>query len=175
LPLGLGYVTDVALDLGLSASISPPGLDFSLGLGSEQHPFHWVVSPLSGTGAMTLGVTDGKAALMIEAGVGAGVAIDVAVASGSASIVLGFAVELRGADVTLKVILTGQATVDVLDGFASASLSLTSTLGVEPKPALSEATFEGQVAVGIHVTVAWVGGFDWDGAWGFSQTYELNA
>jgi len=176
LPLGMGDITDVAVELGMTAVLSPPGLDFSVGIGSERHPFHWIVTPLSGTGALTLGVASGDPVLTLEAGIGAGIAIDVGVASGSASLVLALAIEVRGSDITLKVLLTGQATVDVLAGLASAALTLTAGLGVQAPIALppEHVTIIGLVAVGIHVAACWgLAGFDWDGSWQFSQTYDI--
>jgi len=71
IPLGFGQITDLGLNLGFSATI-PSNLSFSVGIGSQQDPFQWVVSPLSGTGAIVLGVQDGGLNCYIEAGLGAG-------------------------------------------------------------------------------------------------------
>jgi hypothetical protein len=84
------------------------------------------------------------------------------------------------------VLLTGQASVDVLDGLASASLTLTAGIGVTvdplPIPTIKilppEIDFPSEtitmiatVSVGIHLTVAWVASVDWDGSWQFSQGF----
>ena len=76
------------------------------------------------------------------------------------------------------VILNGQASVDVLDGLASASLSLTAAIGVvdqsvaasddKPRPAAIEfpaedITFLASVAVGIHISICWVVSVNFDG------------
>lgn len=65
LPLGIGQITDVALDLGLTVSLSPPSLDFSVGIANPDRPFHWLVSPLSGSGAIQVGGKDGNPTLVV--------------------------------------------------------------------------------------------------------------
>jgi len=132
LPLGFGYVTDVALILGAAIQLSPQSLDFTAGIGSEQKPFHWLVNPLSGTGVVQVGVRNGDLAILIEAGLGAGLAIDLAIASGSASVIIAIQINNELAPFQIKAILTGQASVDVLDGLASASISLSAALGISP-------------------------------------------
>ena len=175
LPLGFGDITDVALYLGLTVSLAPLSLDFSAGIGSEFKPFHWLVSPLSGTGVVQVGAKDGAMNVLIQAGIGVGLAIDVGIASGSASITLAFQVDNRVAPFEVKVLLTGQAEVDVLGGLASASLSLTAMLGIVPDLNLppQELTILGGVAVGIHISICWVISIDFEGSWQFSQTFTM--
>jgi hypothetical protein len=73
-------------------------------------------------------------------------------------------------------VLTGNATVDVLDGVASASLTLSATIQVSLQGGVppTEADFAAAVAVGIHISVAWVINVDFDGSWGFSQSLPLH-
>ena len=48
LPLGLGNLSDISLDLGLTITLSPLSADFIVGIGNPGNPFNWVVSPLAG-------------------------------------------------------------------------------------------------------------------------------
>src|SRR5262249_18341792 len=50
LPLGFGEISDVSLNLGVTAGLTPLSLEFIAGIGSEYKPFHCLVSPLSRTG-----------------------------------------------------------------------------------------------------------------------------
>ncbi len=129
LPLGLGEITDVSLDIGLTLQLSPLSADFSVGIGGPNNPFNWIVSPLAGNGLIDVGVKDNKPELTVQGGIGLGLAIDVGIAEGSASITIAARLDITGSTVTLMAILTGQASVDVLGGLASASLTLTAAVG----------------------------------------------
>jgi len=168
LPLGLGDITNVALDLGATLTISPQGMDFLVGISSPDEPFQWTVSPLSGTGCIQVGFQNNRVDVLVQGGLGLGLSIDVGIAEGSASIVLAFQVDNTVQPFELKVILTGQASVDVLGGLASASLMLSAALAIVP--ALPDMTFIGSVAVGIHISICWIIDIDFDGSWQFSQT-----
>jgi hypothetical protein len=172
LPLGMGTITDIGMDLGLTVSISPPAVDFQVGIATPEKPFHWVVFPLSGTGAVVVGSKDGRPTILIQGGLGVGVAIDVGIASGSASIVLALQVDNRVAPLELKVILTGTAAVDVLAGLASAALTLSAAMAIVPDklPMPHEITLFAEVAVGIHLSLCWVASIDFDGPWHVQQT-----
>jgi hypothetical protein len=175
LPLGLGELQHIGMNLGLAIEI-PSSAEFTVELGSKDDPFTWIVDPLAGNGAVVLGTSGGDMGVFIEAGIGAALALDVAVASGSASIILDFSVQIQPPNLQLAIALTGNATVDVLDGLASASLTLTATVSVELQPVTSptEADFYGAVAVGIHISIAWVVSVDFDGDWSFSQSVPLH-
>ena len=185
LPLGLGNLSDVSLDLGLALTLSPLSADFIIGIGDPGKPFNWVVSPLAGNGAIDIGVKGSKRDLSIQAGIGLGLSIDVGIAEGSASVTLGFSIEVSGSAITVMIILNGRASVDVLDGVASASLTLTAAIGVKidpppvPVPVLSPPsiefpaetiTFLASVAVGIHISICWVVSVNFEGSWHFSQS-----
>src|SRR5262249_6748718 len=122
LPLGLGNLTDVSVNIGLKVALQPLSIDFSVGLGSAEHPFNLIVSPLAGNGLIVLGVEDSKPALTIQAGIGLGLAIDLGIASGSASVVIAFQIHATPPTIILMAIVTGRAEVDVLGGLASAAL-----------------------------------------------------
>jgi hypothetical protein len=189
IPLGLGEFSDISLNLGLNVQLSPLAADFNVGIGSQDHPFNWIVSPLSGNGLVNLGLKNNKPNLDLQAGIGLALAIDLAIASGSASVVIALNIDVNPPAVTLMVLLTGQASVDVLDGLASASLTLTAGIGVgiSPLPAPPNVqikvlppefdfpketiTMLATVSVGIHLTVCWVASVDWDGSWQFSQSF----
>jgi hypothetical protein len=185
LPLGLGDLSDISLDLGLALTLSPLSADFLVGIGSPDRPFNWIVSPLAGNGVIEVGVKNNSPDFLIQAGIGLGLAIDVGIASGSASITLAFQLEVDGSAITVKIILNGQASVDVLGGLVSASLSLTAAIGVTidplpipkfigPPPGIEfpaeTITFLASVAVGIHISICWVISVDFEGSWQFSQS-----
>ncbi len=185
LPLGLGELSDISLDLGLSITLSPFSADFIIGIGNPGNPFNWVLSPLAGNGAIDIGVQDSAPYFMIQGGIGLGLTIDIGIAQGSASITLAVQISVDGAKITLLIILNGQASVDVLGGLASASLSLTAGVGVAidpfPVPTVQalpptlvfpseQITFLAEVAVGIHISICWIVSISFDGSWQFSQT-----
>lgn len=186
LPLGLGELSGISLDLGLAIQLSPLNAGFTVGIGSPENPFNWIVSPLAGNGLVNLGLKNNAPNIDLQAGIGVALAIDLGIASGSASVVLALNVDVNPPTITLMVLLTGQASVDVLDGLASASLTLTAGIGVSinplPVPTIKllppEIDFPSEtitmiatVSVGIHLTVAWVVSVDWDGSWQFSQGF----
>jgi hypothetical protein len=178
IPLGFGDIRDITLELGFDAQI-PLNASFHVGLGSKEKPFTWLVSPLSGTGAIVLGADQGQLDVFVEAGIGAGLEINLAIASGSASITLEMAIVIQGPNISVAVTLLGQASVDVLDGLASASLTLAATLMVTPKPPLPtfpphDIILTAAVAVGIHISICWVVSVDFDGSWQFSQDVPVH-
>ena len=190
LPLGLGNLSDISLDLGLAITLSPLSADFLVGVGDPGNPFNWVLSPLAGNGAIDVGVQGGSPYFMIQGGIGLGLSIDLGIAEGSASITLAVQITVNGSTITLMIILNGQASVDVLGGLASASLSLTAAVGISinplPVPQLSlsppgigfpaeDITFIAEVSVGIHITICWVVSINFDGSWEFSQSVHTPA
>jgi hypothetical protein len=190
LPLGLGDLSDISLDLGLSVTLSPLSADFIIGVGDPGNPFNWLLSPLAGNGAIDIGVKGGSPDFLIQGGIGLGLAIDLGIAEGSASITLAVQIDVNGSAITILVILNGQASVDVLGGLASASLSLTAAVGVSvsplPVPVIEvsppgiefpseDITFLASVAVGIHISICWVVSVNFDGSWQFSQSIHTPA
>ena len=101
-------------------------------------------------------------------------AIDVAIASGSASVVIALQINNEVAPFQIKAILTGQANVDVLQGLASASITLSAALSITPDnlPIPDALTLYAGVSVGIHISVCWLVSVDFDGSWGFSETFN---
>ena len=186
LPLGLGELSDIGIDLGLAITLSPLSADFTVGVGDPDNPFNWIVSPLAGNGLIDVGVKGGKPELTVQGGIGLGLAIDVAVASGSASITIAVRLDITGSTITVIFILNGQASVDVLGGLASASITLTASVGVSVNPLpvpvpiflpapgfdfpAEDITFLASVSVGIHISICWVVNVDFDGSWQFSQS-----
>jgi len=188
LPLGLGQLTDISLELGLQVALSPLSVDFLVGLGAPGNPFNWIASPLAGNGLMNFGVQKSLPAFVIQAGIGLGLAIDLGIASGSASITIAVELDVTTDSITVIATLTGQASVDVLDGLASASLTLSAGLGFEvaplPKLQISPPTAEisavdvtllATCSVGIHLSICWVVSVSWDGSWEFQQTFHTPA
>ena len=173
IPLGFGEIQDLGLDLGFTATI-PKSLSFSVGIGSQEDPFQWVVSPLAGTGAIVLGVQDGGPNVYIEASLGLGLSLSVAVASGSASVEVGLALDVGVNEVTISATLTGNAQVDVLGGLASASLTLSASITVTVEETPHQADLAAQCSVGIHITICWIISISFDGSWGFSETIALS-
>jgi hypothetical protein len=178
IPLGFGDIHDITLELGFDAVI-PSSAGFHVGLGSKDKPFTWLVSPLSGTGSIVLGLADGDIDVYVEAGIGAGLEINLAIASGAASITLEVAFEIKGGRISVTLALLGQAEVDVLDGLASASLTLAASITITPNPPLpafppKDIELTAAVAVGIHISICWVIDIDFDGSWQFSQDVPVN-
>jgi hypothetical protein len=93
IPLGLGQLENIGLSLGLAITI-PSSAEFSVGFASAEDPFTWVVDPLTGNGAITLGTKDGDIDCFIEAGIGVALELNLAIASGGASIMLDFSLDI---------------------------------------------------------------------------------
>jgi hypothetical protein len=191
LPLGFGYIEGISLDLGFDLDVLAQSMSFQVGVGTDQDPFSWLASPLAGNGLLQLGASR-QLGVRMQGGIGVGLGIDVAIASGSASVCLAVQLDTTKTPFGVMVLLTGNASVDVLDGLASASLSLTAGLGVQvsPGPASdlthippklddfirqTSITLSAQVAVAIHLTVGWLIHVDWSGSWGFSETVSGSA
>jgi hypothetical protein len=188
LPLGLGDLTDISLDLGLDVTLSPPSVNFLVGLGAPDNPFNWIATPLAGNGLMNFGVQNSLPAFVIQAGIGLGCTIDLAIAEGSASVTIAVELDVTTHSITLVAILTGQASVDVLDGLASASITLSASLGfsIQPlpipqlnPPSLTIPSVEldllASCSVGIHISICWVVNVNWDGSWQFQQGFTTPA
>jgi hypothetical protein len=88
-----------------------------------------------------VGINSNGLDVLVQGGLGLGLAIDLGIASGSASIAL--AVELNtGPDpFEIRGILSGRASVDVLQGLASATITLAAGLGIIPPPQLFKPPF----------------------------------
>ena len=185
LPLGLGQLTDISLELGLKVTLSPLSVDFLVGLGAPDNPFNWIATPLAGNGLMNFGVQQQLPAFIIQAGIGLGLSIDLGIASGSASITIAVELDVTTNSIEVIATLTGQASVDVLDGLASASLTLSAGLGFSvaplPVPVINPPTIEipsvdltllATCSVGIHLSICWVVSVSWDGSWEFSQSFH---
>jgi hypothetical protein len=176
LPLGPGTIQNVSLDIGTTLDIVGLNIDFLVGIGTPDTPCHWIVDPLSGTFCIQAGIQQNELDILIQGGIGAGLAIDLAIASGSASIVIAVQVQVQGSDVTLLFLLTGQAQVDVLDGLASACLTITAGLGLALNPSVPrDVNLIGTAQVGIHLSICWVCNIDWSGSWTFQKEINLTA
>lgn len=184
LPLGTGQITDIAVAMGLALQLSPLSVEFIAGLGSSEKPFRWVVSPLAGTGVVQVGVNNKGLDVLVQGGLGLGLAIDLGIAAGSAAITLALELNTGVDPFMLKAILSGRASVDVLQGLASATITLAAGLGIIPPDPLPlppippdfpkeigpyTIGFVASVAVGIHISICWVVDVDWDDYWQFRQ------
>jgi hypothetical protein len=176
IPLGPGTISDVSLDIGATLDILSLTVGFGVSIGTMEAPCHWIVDPLSGTIAIGAGVKNNEIDIFILGGIGLGLAIDLGIASGSASIVIAVSIEINGDKITLMLLLTGQAQVDVLGGLASASISLTAGLGLSFDLALPPKNFTmiGTAAVGIHISICWVINISFSGSWTFQKSLPLN-
>ncbi|MDQ6916327.1 MAG: hypothetical protein M3023_00725 [Pseudomonadota bacterium] len=194
LPLGPGQITDVAAEMGFDVALAPFDLRFTAGLGSSEKPFRWVVSPLAGTGAVVVGVGSKGLDLLVQGGLGVGLCIDLGIAAGSASIAIAMEMITGPDPFELRAILSGRASVDVLRGLASATITLAAGLGIIPPPELEHPPFFppqlipipneipsltigliASVSAGIHLSVCWVIDVDWDGYWQFRQDIKTPA
>src|SRR5262249_11766939 len=132
LPLGTGQITDVVVEMGFVIGLSPQSIDFNAGLGSSQKPFRWIVSPLAGTGVIQVGVNNKGLNVIVQGVIGLGLAIDLGIVSGAASIAIGAELNTRFDPFLLSAILSGRASVDVLSGLASATITLAAAVGIVP-------------------------------------------
>jgi hypothetical protein len=192
LPLGTGQITDIAVDMGFDVALSPFDVRFVAGLGSSQNPFRWVVSPLAGTGVVQVAIGKQGLDILVQGGLGLGLAIDLGIASGSASITLAVQLNTGPDPFEIMGILSGRASVDVLQGLASATITLAAGLGIIPPPELFKPPFlppslppeeipsltiglVASVSAGIHLSVCWVIDVDWEGYWQFRQDVSTPA
>jgi hypothetical protein len=194
LPLGAGQITDVAVAMGLDVSLSPFDVRFIAGLGSSPKPFRWIVSPLAGTGVVQVGIGAKGLDILVQCGIGVGLAIDLGIAAGSASVAIALELNTGPSPFEIRVILSGRASVDVLRGLASATITLAAGVGIIPPEELLKPPFlpprvlpplteipsftvglTASVSVGIHITVCWVVDVDFDGYWQFRQDIKTPA
>lgn len=188
LPLGAGQITDVALELGLEVALAPFDARFIAGIGSSQKPFRWVVSPLAGTGVVQVGIGMKGLDVLVQAGLGLGLAIDLGIAAGSASVTLAIELNTGPDPFEVRGIVSARASVDVLRGLASCTITVAVGLGIIPPKELLLPPFlppqllpppdhipsltlglTASASVAIHLTVCWVIDVDWDGYWQFRQ------
>ena len=173
IPLGLGTIENVSLDIGATLDIVGLDIDFLVGIGSPDAPVQWIADPLSGTICVQAGVQDNEMTVLIQAGIGLGLSIDLGIASGSASIVVAVQLQINGvpggAVITIMLLLTGQASVDVLGGLASAAITLTAGLGFSIDTANEAVDLIGTASVGIHISICWVINISWSGSWTFQK------
>jgi hypothetical protein len=187
LPLGAGQITDVAVAMGFEVALTPFDVRFVAGLGSSEKPFRWIVSPLAGTGVVQVGISKQGLDVLVQGGIGLGLAIDLGIAAGSASVTIAMELNTGPDPFELKFILSGRASVDVLRGLASATITLAAGVGIIPPKALFQPPFlppsipppspipsftiglTASVAVGIHISICWVVDVDFDGYWQFRQ------
>jgi len=186
LPLGTGQITDIAVEMGFDVALSPFDVRFVAGLGSEQKPFRWVVSPLAGTGVVQVAISKQGLDVLVQGGLGVGLCIDLGIAAGSAAVALAIELNTEPHPFMIKGILSGRASVDVLQGLASATITLAAGLGIIPDEKIIHPPFlpptippkdlpsltiglVASVAVGIHISICWVVDVDFDGYWQFRQ------
>jgi hypothetical protein len=155
IPLGFGTIDNVSLDIGTTLDILALNIDFLVGIGKPDAPCQWIADPLSGTICVQAGILNNGMDVLIQGGIGLGLAIDLGIASGSASIIIAVQLQINGvpggAVITILLLLTGQAQVDVLGGLASASISLTAGLGfsVQILPAPADINLIGTTLVDV--------------------------
>jgi hypothetical protein len=174
IPLGLGDIQNVSLNIGTTLDILALNINFLVGIGTPTAPVHWIVDPLSGTLCVQAGIQNNSIAVLIQAGIGLGLAIDLGIASGSASIVIAVQLQINGSVVTILLLLTGQAQVSVLGGLASAAITLTAGLGFSINVADLDIDLIGTASVGIHISICWVININFSGSWTFQKQLPFN-
>jgi hypothetical protein len=174
LPLGVGTIQNVSLDIGTTLDILALSIDFLVSIGTPDAPCHWIVDPLSGTLCVQAGILKNKMNILIQGGIGLGLAIDLGIASGSASIVIALQIQVTGSVVTLLYLLNGQAQVSVLGGLASVGVTLTAGLGASIDLANLDISLIGTASVGIHISICWVVNINWSGSWTFQKQLPYN-
>jgi hypothetical protein len=178
IPLGMGTITNVSLDIGSTLDIAALDIDFLVGIGSPDAPCQWIADPLSGTICVQAGIQNNGMVVLVQAGIGVGLAIDLGIASGSASVVIAVQLQVNsvpgGALITILLLLTGQAQVDVLGGLASAAITLTAGLGFSFNTGDLDINLIGTAKVGIHIGICWVVNISWSGSWTFQKELPFN-
>jgi hypothetical protein len=168
LPLGLGTISGITLDLGAELTL-PDKVHFIAGISSPAAPFKWLIFPLAGTGCVQIAARDNQSDIVVQGGLGLGLAIDIGIAKGSASIILSVELDIGTTAFRITGTLTGNAEVDVLGGLVGASLTLSAGLGIEVPLASDHVNVFADVSVGIHISICWVISIDFDGSWQFSR------
>jgi hypothetical protein len=168
IPLGFGEIENVGMNLGSSIDLLQKQLSFQVGIGSPSAPVTWSFFPLAGNGCVVVAANQNGLGVIIQAGLGIGLTIDVAVASGSASIIFAVQIDTTGSKFDIKAMLIGNAQVDVLGGVASASLTLTAALDIKPQGS-GNFDLTASVAVAIHISICWVVSVDFDGSWSMEE------
>ena len=168
LPLGLGTISGITLDLGAELTL-PDKVHFVAGISSPEAPFKWVIFPLAGNGCVQIAARDNRSDIIVQGGLGLGIAIDIGIAKGSASIILSVELDIGTTAFSIKGTLTGNAEVDVLGGLVGASLTLSAGLGIEVPFGADHIEVFADVSVGIHISICWVIDIDFDGSWQFSR------
>ena len=147
---------------------------------------------LAGTGVVQVAIGKQGLDILVQGGLGLGLAIDLGIASGSASITLAVQLNTGPNPFEIMGILSGRASVDVLQGLASATITLAAGLGIIPPPELFKPPFlppslppeeipsltiglVASVSAGIHLSVCWVIDVDWEGYWQFRQDISTPA
>jgi hypothetical protein len=174
IPLGPGTISNVSLDIGSTLDIVALSIDFLVSIGTTDAPCQWIVDPLSGTILVQAGILKNKMNILVQGGIGVGLAIDLGIASGSASIVIAVRLQINGSVITILFLLTGQAQVSVLGGLASAAITLTAGLGFSIDVADLDINLIGTAAVGIHISICWVINLSWSGSWTFQKELPFN-
>jgi hypothetical protein len=174
IPLGLGTIENLSLDIGATLDILALNIDFLVGIGTPTAPCQWIVDPLTGTICVQAGIQNNAMDILIQAGIGLGLSIDLGIASGSASIVISVQLQINGSVITILLLLTGQAQVDVLGGLASAAITLTAGLGFSINVADLDINLLGTASVGIHISICWVINISWSGSWTFQKELPFN-
>ncbi len=178
IPLGLGTIQNISLDIGATLDIVGLEIDFLVGIGSPDAPCQWIADPLTGTICVQAGIQDNEMTVLIQAGIGLGLSIDLGIASGSASIVVAVQLQITGvtggAVIAILFLLTGQASVDVLGGLASAAITLTAGLGFSIDTSNEAVDLIGTAAVGIHISICWVININFSGSWTFQKQLPFN-
>jgi hypothetical protein len=174
IPLGPGTISNVSLDIGTTLNIVALTIDFLVSIGTTDAPCQWIVDPLSGTILVQAGILKNQMDILIQGGIGVGLAIDLGIASGSASIVIAVRLQINGSVITILFLLTGQAQVSVLGGLASAAITLTAGLGFSIDVADLDIDLIGTASVGIHISICWVVNISWSGSWTFEKQLPFN-
>ena len=155
LPLGLGSISGITLELGAELTL-PDKVHFVAGISSPEAPFKWMIFPLAGNGCVQIAARDNRSDIVVQGGLGLGIAIDIGIAKGSASIILSVELDIGTTAFSIKGTLTGNAEVDVLGGLVGASLTLSAGLGIEVPFGADHIDVFADVSVGIHISICWI-------------------
>ena len=167
--LGMGSVEHASLALGGTVNAQPPELSFGLELGNPLAPATLRASPDTGTVAVRIGIANGGAQIDVHLALRLPMGferqgLDAGTAAMSADLMAFWDDPVR-----LGGTVSGQATLELLDGLATTSVAIASACRVRPdRPTRSQVRIESDVVAGLHLPLCSLLDIDGDTRWPFA-------
>jgi hypothetical protein len=167
--LGMGSVEHASLALGGTVNAQPPELSFGLELGNPLAPATLRASPDTGTVAVRIGVANGGAQIDVHLALRLPMGFErQGLDSGSAAMSADL-MAFWGDPVRLGGTVSGQATLELLDGLATTSVAIAAACRVRPdRPTRSQVRIEADVVAGLHLPLCSLLDIEGDTRWPFA-------